>query len=189
MLLEVVLVEPQVGAALALFGIEAATLGHHVGALALELGEVADRSVVEGDGHAAELPLLAHLLVAPDGGEAEVFEQRPRLLGALDLDLVLLPDLEVALQPHGPLVGQARPPAIGAQAEDLALLAQLVAAVQDPVVLEGRGTPALRLELEQPLAQLVQLHTRKLDLALEVVLAPHSSPRRSSSRATERIPL
>ena len=73
MLLEVVLVEAEVGAPLGLVGIEAAALRHHLGAVALELGEVADRGVVERDGHAAELPLLPHLLVAADHGETEVF--------------------------------------------------------------------------------------------------------------------
>ena len=54
---------------------------------------------------------------------------------------------------------------------------------------KAEGPDALRLELDQAVAQLVQLDVRELDLALEVVLAPHRSPRRSSSRTTERMPL
>src|SRR5215210_8698762 len=87
--LQVVLVETQIGAPLGLVGVEAAALRHHLGAVALELGEVADRGVVESDRHAAEVPLLPHLLVAADDGEAQVFEQGARLLGIFDLDLVL----------------------------------------------------------------------------------------------------
>src|SRR3954451_22331269 len=106
MLLEVVLIEAQIGAALRLRRIEAAALGHGLRAVPLELGEVADRRVVERDRHAAELPLLPHLLVAAHDGIAEVLEQGPRLLGVLDLDLPLLAHLDVPLDAHRSLEGQ-----------------------------------------------------------------------------------
>ena len=118
-----------------------------------------------------------------------MLEQGPRLLGVLDLDLPLFTDLEVPLHLERSLEGEARPRTVRAQAEDLPRRAQLVAAIEDPVVFEGPRSPPLRLQLDQSIAQLVQLDTRKLDLALEIVLALHRPPRRSSSRATERIPL
>src|SRR5436305_6385612 len=189
MLLEIVLVEAQIGAALRLRWIEAAALGHGLGAVPLELGEIADGRVVERDGDAAELPLLPHLLVAAHHGEAEVREQGHRLLGALHLELALLAHLDVPLEPHRPLEGQPGPAAVGAQPQDPAGVDQLPLAVEDPVVLEGRGTDPLGLELDQALAQLVQLHPREFDLALEIVPAPHRLLRRSSNRATERMPL
>ena len=58
-------------------------------------GEVADRRVIECDGHAAQLPFFPHLLVTPDDGETQVFEQGARVLRALHLDLdqsTVMPD-------------------------------------------------------------------------------------------------
>src|SRR5436305_102460 len=189
MVFHIVLVEAQVGPPLRLVGIEAAALGDDLRLVPLELGEVADRRVVEGDGDAAELPLLAHLLIPTHHRIAQPLEQGPRLVRVLDDDLELLAHLDVPLDVHGPLEGQARPPGVGAQAEDLSPRQQLAAAVQDPVVLEGRRADPPRLQLDEAVAQLVELHAGKLDLAFQVVLTPHSSLRRSSSRATERMPL